>query len=315
MQNTENHSHKMDKQCAAVCGLYGEAYSWFIATIEEPERLTRLAMQMCRSDSRKIILCINLLIFVLFSGCATLPDVKTENVNNHRVEYSLIRSGSATVVFENGLDGKMNWWRRVIPDISKDATTFAYNRPGYGNSDGVSSLRDGLHIVEELRTLLKSNGLTPPYVLVGHSYGGLLMQLFARKYPDEVSALILVDSTHPEQFKGKGARKNWPAWLRFLFHLYLSSAARQEMDFISATGEQVLTLPAFSGKPVIVLSALQPLSEKGELADDANAKRKDIARLYPGSQQVWVDSGHGIPLEKPEAVIDAVRQVLSKKIN
>jgi len=191
----------------------------------------------------------------------------------------------------------MNWWRKVIPEISKNATTFAYNRPGYGRSDGVSTLRDGFHIVEELRTLLKSNGLTPPYVLVGHSYGGLLMQLYARKYPDEVGALILVDSTHPEQFKGKGALENWPAWLRLLFHLYLSSAAKQEMDFISVTGEQVLALPAFSGKPVIVLSALQPMRHKGELADDANAKRKDIARLYPGSQQVWVDSGHGIPLE------------------
>lgn len=265
------------------------------------------------SRSRKIILCINLLTFVLFSGCATLPNVKTEDVNNHRVEYALIRNGSATVVFENGLDGKMNGWRKVIPEISKNATTFAYNRPGYGSSDGVSTLRDGLHIVAELRTLLKSNGLQPPYVLVGHSFGGLLMQYYARKYPDEVSALVLVDSTHPEQFKGKGTMENWPTWFRLLFHLCLSSAARQEMELLNTTGEQVLSLPAFSGKPVIVLSALQPMSQKGELADDANAKRKDIARLYPGSQQVWVDSGHGIPLEKPEAVIDAIRQVLAKE--
>jgi pimeloyl-ACP methyl ester carboxylesterase len=92
--------------------------------------------------------------------------------------------------------------------------------------------------------------------------------------------------------------------------LYLSSAAKEEMDLINSTGEQVLALPTFSGKPVIVLSALKPMDKKGELADDVNEKRKDIARLYPGSQQIWVDSGHGIPLEKPETVIDAIRQVL-----
>jgi len=264
-------------------------------------------------NCRVVLPCISFLLLVFLSGCATLPNVKREEFNHRRVEYSLIRNGSATVVFENGLDGKMNWWRKVIPEISKNATTFAYNRPGYGRSEPTETPRDGLNTVEELRALLKSNGLNPPYVLVGHSYGGLLMQLYARKYPDEVSALILVDSTHPEQFKGKGVLEKWPAWFRCLFHLYLSSAARQEMDLINTTGEQVLALPAFSGKPVIVLSALQPMNQKGELADDTNAKRKDIARLYPGAQQVWVDSGHGIPLEKPEAVIDAVRQVLSKK--
>ena len=142
------------------------------------------------------------------------------------------------------------------------------------------------------------------------------MQLFARKYPDEVSALILVDSTHPAQFKGKGAMENWPAWFRLLFYMYLSPVEKEEVDLINTTGEQVLTLPAFSGKPVIVLSARKPLDENGEFADDVNEKRKDVARLYPGAQQVWVDSGHGIPLEKPEAVITAIRQVLPvKKIN
>jgi pimeloyl-ACP methyl ester carboxylesterase len=270
---------------------------------------------MMKFPNSKIILPY-ILILLLLSGCATLPNVKTDEINNRRVEYSLIRNGTTTVVFENGLDGKFNWWKKVIPEISKDASTFAYNRPGYGSSDLVSTPRDGLHIVEELRTLLKREGLEPPYVLVGHSFGGLLMQLFARKYPDEVSALVLVDSTHPSQFKDKGSTENWPAWLRLLFHLYLSPTASQEMDLINTTGEQVLALPAFSGKQVIVLSALQPMNEKGELANDANEKRKDIARLYPGSQQVWVESGHGIPLEKPDAVIAAIRQVLpAKKIN
>jgi pimeloyl-ACP methyl ester carboxylesterase len=55
------------------------------------------------------------------------------------------------------------------------------------------------------------------------------------------------------------------------------------------------------------------MKEKSPLADDANAKRKDIARLYPGSKQIWIDSGHGIPLEKPESIISAIREVLTLK--
>jgi len=72
----------------------------------------------------------------------------------------------------------------------------------------------------------------------------------------------------------------------------------------------VLALPPPAGKPVFVLSAEQPLHEKSALADDANAKRRDIARLYPGATQTWVDSGHAIPLEKPEAVIEAIRKAV-----
>jgi Predicted hydrolases or acyltransferases (alpha/beta hydrolase superfamily) len=263
----------------------------------------------------RIFLCFSVLLSIFVSGCASLPNEIVGDVDHRQVEYSLIRNkaGTATVVFENGLDGKMYWWNKVIPEISKDATTFAYNRPGYGSSDPVSTPRDGLHVIDELRLLLRSEGLKPPYVLVGHSLGGLYMQLYARRYPEEVTGLILVDSTHPDQFKNKGSIDNWPTWFRVAFRMYLSAVAREEMDLINTTGDEVLALPTFTGKPVIVLSALQPMKEKSELADDANKKRKDIAHLYPGSEQVWVDSGHGIPKDNPESVIEAIRKVLLRK--
>mgnify|MGYP000907589202 FL=1 len=247
-----------------------------------------------------------LLLATLASGCASLPGKTTTKIDDRRVEYVLSRKGNATVVFENGLGATLDWWAKVVPEIANDATTFAYNRPGYGNSDAATTPRDGIHVVDELRALLESQGLRPPYVLVGHSLGGLYMQLFARRYPDEVSALVLVDSTHPEQLKGAGARENWPAWARVVFGVATSATAKQEMDVIDATGEEVLRLSTFTGKPVIVLSALQPMSKKSALA----VLRKDIARLYPGSSQIWVDSGHGIPLEKPTAVISKIREVL-----
>jgi pimeloyl-ACP methyl ester carboxylesterase len=62
---------------------------------------------------------------------------------------------------------------------------------------------------------------------------------------------------------------------------------------------------------MIILSALRPMRGTSDLAKDGNEKRKDLARLYPDARQIWVDSDHGIPLENPESVIEAIREVLS----
>lgn len=258
------------------------------------------------------ILYLLLSLATLVSGCAAFPNAKTEQIDNRRVEYALTMNGKQIVIFESGLGGTMDWWAKVFPEIAKNTTAFAYNRPGYGASAPVSSSRDGKQIVEELRSLLRSRGLNPPYILVGHSLGGLYMQLLARRYPDEVSALVLVDSTHPEQLKGAGSVKNWPAWIQVVFSVATSAVEKEELNAINDTGEEILRLPTVTEKAVVVLSALQPLKEKSELADDANEKRKDIARLYPGSKQIWVDSSHAIPLERPEVIISAIHEVLQQ---
>ena len=253
---------------------------------------------------------IGVLMVMFLSGCASLPNSAVEKMGNRNVEFAITRHDKPPVVFENGLGGRMDWWKKVLPEISNDTTTFAYNRPGYGNSDPEATPRDGLHIVDELRGLLRYNGVNPPYILVGHSLGGLYMQLYARRYPEEVNSLILVDSTHPRQLDGEGALERQSFLVRGLLGALVTGTAKDELDLLPQTGKQVLDLPTLSGKPVFVRSASKPLEEKSAVADDANAKRKDIASLYPGSKQVWVDSGHTIPLEKPEAIVAAIREAL-----
>ena len=253
---------------------------------------------------------IAVLMVMLLSGCASLPNSTVDKIGDRNVEFAITRHETPPVVFENGLGGRMEWWKKVLPAISNNTTTFAYNRPGYGNSDPATTPRDGLHIVDELRALLRNKGLKPPYILVGHSLGGLYNQLYARRYPEEVGALILVDSTHPQQLDGDGALEKQSFLVRGMLGVLVTGTAKDELDLLAQTGNQVLDLPTFSGKPIFVLSASKPLDEKSTVADDANAKRIDIARLYPGSKQIWVDSGHAIPLEKPEAVVVAIREAL-----
>jgi pimeloyl-ACP methyl ester carboxylesterase len=170
--------------------------------------------------------------------------------------------------------------------------------------------RDGAHIVTELRALLRSREQSPPYILFGHSRGGLYMQLFARQYPNEVAALVLVDSTHPEQLRGMDAPETWPAWVRVSLGLFTSDTAKRERAELDTTGQRALGLPVDPSVPVFVLSALRPMQASSALADAANRKRVDLARLYPGSVQIWVDSDHGIPLESPETVVPAIRSAL-----
>lgn len=214
------------------------------------------------------------------------------------------------VMGEMMADATLDWWSKVWPEAARDFNALAYNRPGYGRSEPGAEPRDGAHVVSELRRLLEGQRLPKPYVLVGHSIGGHYMQLFARQHPDEVLALLLVDSTHPEQLRGPGAQGNWPAWLKIACGALTSSVAKNELDALDATGQMVLGLPPPLGPRVIVLSAQQPMKEHSPLADDANRKRAALAGLYPGTTQVWVDSGGGIRLEKPDAVLAAIRDAI-----
>lgn len=267
-------------------------------------------MSDARSNSRSPWPALLLTCTALLGGCASLPGASTVEVDGRRVEAIVARHPGPTVVFEHGLGGTLDGWADVWPAVAKDSAALAYNRAGYGRSDAAPQPRSGEQVVAELRALLKAQRMTPPYVLVGHSLGGLYMQLYARQFPEEVRALILVDSTHPEQFRGNGDPSHWPAWVRVGFNMLSSDVVKQEFGQLDATGQRVLGLPPPAGVPVWVLSALRPMQERSELADDANEKRVALASLYPGARQVWVDSGHVIPLEKPEAVVAAIREAL-----
>ena len=251
------------------------------------------------------------LIIASLTACASTPGVTTAAFNNRQVEYVLLGQGKPAVVFENGLGGQLHWWSQVLPAVALQTTAFAYNRPGTGNSQEVITSRTGDQIIEELRSQLLALHLQPPYVLVGHSLGGLYMQLYARRYPQEVAGLILVDSTHPEQFKGAGAPENWPKVVQVMLNASINSSAQKEFNEINSTGQAMLALPPFKSSNTIVLSAKKPMSETSVLAQDSNQKRVDILRLHPGAKQVWVESGHAIPLEKPAAIINAISEILN----
>jgi pimeloyl-ACP methyl ester carboxylesterase len=105
------------------------------------------------------------------------------------------------VLFDSALGGSSLSWAYVQADVARFATACAYDRAGFGWSDAGPLPRTIGRITDELRALVTMANLAAPYVLVGHSFGGLTARLFADRYPDDVAGLVLLDPAYPEDWR------------------------------------------------------------------------------------------------------------------
>ena len=123
------------------------------------------------------------------------------DVGGGRRLYSVVKGvGAPAVVFESGFAATSLNWMQVQDAVAEVAQTVAYDRGGLGWSAGVSSARTPAKIAEELRVMLRVAGIPPPYVLVGHSFGGLVMRRYALDFPEEVAGVVLVDPMRTEEW-------------------------------------------------------------------------------------------------------------------
>ena len=116
-------------------------------------------------------------------------------VDGHRLRLECTGSGSPTVVLEPGAGGTSASMGLITPAVAARTRTCVYDRAGRGGSEPAAATQDGAQIATDLHTLLHSAGVRGPYVLAGHSFGGLYVRIFAARYPDEVAGLVLLDST------------------------------------------------------------------------------------------------------------------------
>ena len=158
------------------------------------------------------------------------------NINGQRIRIILKGRGSPPVVFESGLGEDANTWAAVQPEVAKFTTTLAFDRPGLGASAPTQAPRDGVTLAGELHVVAHSAGLSAPYLLVGHSLGGAVIQLFADRYPSEVAGLILIDPEDGrivQRLNGKLSEKQWSdrqsALTRYGPCLQLSSASTMRL--------------------------------------------------------------------------------------
>lgn len=121
---------------------------------------------------------------------------KLIDVDGCGLHYQVMGEGSPTVVVVSGQGATSLDWQLVQPEVAKFTKILTYDRAGYGWSDLTTKPRTSAQIVDELRQLLKQAGIEPPYILVGMSFGGLPVRLFAYEHPEEVVGMVLVDVTH-----------------------------------------------------------------------------------------------------------------------
>src|SRR5215204_1106896 len=120
------------------------------------------------------------------------------DVGGHRMHIYCTGSGSPTVILEPGQGGASSDSGWVAPTLARDSTVCVYDRAGRGWSDPADDPQDAARIAADLHTLLERAQVPWPYVLAGHSFGGLYVQTFAATYPDQVAGLVLLDSTAPK---------------------------------------------------------------------------------------------------------------------
>ncbi|WP_194845015.1 alpha/beta hydrolase [Candidatus Rhabdochlamydia porcellionis] len=128
-----------------------------------------------------------------------LPPGKLVDLGGYSLHISCIGEGDQTVVLEAGHAGNSLEWALVQSEVSKFTRVCSYDRAGYGWSEESPYPRTSDQVVLELHELLTKAQIPKPYILVGHSLGGVNVRLYAHQYPDEVSGIILVDSSHEDQ--------------------------------------------------------------------------------------------------------------------
>jgi pimeloyl-ACP methyl ester carboxylesterase len=264
-------------------------------------------------------------------------------LRTHRLYIHCMGDTQPAVVIDTGLGGSSLEWFQVQQALAKRLRVCTYDRAGYGWSDPGPSPRITSRIVEELHKLLNKAQVPPPYVLIGHSFGGFTARYFATLYPDQVVGVVLVDSSHPDQSRRMSVlaihakakrsardridiasltqRADLPEEIRLAF--YLNSrrkalfAQMDEIKSFALSAAEVGAAGPFPNVPLVVLSHGRHIWPAGPHGDRMEAIWRELQRslssLAPRSHHIVAErSGHNIHLDQPELVVGAVETIVRR---
>jgi pimeloyl-ACP methyl ester carboxylesterase len=247
-------------------------------------------------------------LLVLACGPAAAKKV---DVGGHRLHVVQKGKGTPTVVFDSGLGDSLNSWRWVWPDVAKLTSVVLYDRAGLGRSDPGPGPRASERIARELHSLLEASGASGPYVLVGHSFGGLNLRLFTSLYPDEVAGLVLIEATPVDFPMREQERRSQLERAKLGTVLALGpSAMRYEMESIERSAEQVREAGSLPEVPIVVLSSVRPEESAPFRSMWLNMQKEMALRLSARRHVVAERSGHYVQSDEPQLVVDAIRQLV-----
>ncbi len=272
------------------------------------------------------------------------PPGQLVDVGGYRLHIHCTGSGSPTVVIDAGLgDWSTSWGETVQPGVAKTTRVCTYDRAGMGWSDAGPLPRDAEHFARELHTLLQNANVPGPYILVGHSLGGLPVRVFAHEYPSDVAGVVLIESMNPTHFRAISAdvmaqsksqsqpfsfgamlsrlgiarllvklpfiaphvSANDDAYYARYIRTQSMQATTDESQGMPASGAEAAAVKSFGDLPLIVLT--------GRLHNDVSWQewQKELLQLSSNSQQLFAEhSGHNVQLDEPGAAVAAILKMV-----
>jgi pimeloyl-ACP methyl ester carboxylesterase len=294
-----------------------------------------------------------MLVGYIYEPLAEAADAKTYpppgqlvDVGGYRLHINCTGTGSPTVVIEAGLgDWSTSWGGYVQPEVAKTTRVCVYDRAGMGWSEAGPLPRDAAQSAKELHTLLQNANIPGPYVMVGHSLGGLIARVFVHDYASEVAGVVLIESMNPRQFtqsqteaqsqantqsqpfslqaalarfgvvrllvKVPGIAPSLPANEEAYYPLYVRpqsfQATTNESQGMPAAGVQAAAVKSFGDLPLIVLTARLNNNQGWQ------EWQTELLQLSTNSQHLFAEnSGHNIQVEEPDAAIAAIMQMVQQ---
>ena len=272
------------------------------------------------------------------TGLSDVVEGKVD-VGGYALYYTCAGEGSPTMILEAGGPGDSTHWELVRVYMGAAPRVCAYDRANLGKSDPAPKPRTFTDMTRDLHTLLEKAPIEGPYVLVGHSMGGMLVQLYASQYPEEVVGLVLVDSAHPDMGdrllaalppETTGEPKNLKPWRQYGTWMSTSNGQAPfdvEGVDMKVSNEQVRAVKSQGDLPLAVISRSpnNPIMapQMPSLPDDINANlmrlwqglQTELEGLSSNSTRFTADhSGHFVMLEEPRLVVNAIHHVIDESL-
>lgn len=235
------------------------------------------------------------------------------------LEHKKIGDGSPTIVFLNGFRMQFETWDKVYPDFIPTNRMILFNRRGVGASSKAMEEQDGNAVIKDMRSLFLTLGLTPPYLLVGHSLGGIFANLYARVYPDEMAGVVFVDAPHPSEVAEQ--KNNRPPFIVEAINNGLKTIEKlcdkfkySEDECIEKTIVQIEGVGRFPDIPIAVVSGAKKMPFVPEKAFEIHQgyQSKLLNMSLKSVQYICHESGHFPQITEPKKVIAAIRNTLNE---